>query len=106
MGTHFKRAIFNDHVQVGLVGWAEKVKKKKALKADGHTSQGSSHDHEGSSTGVQLGSIFQKRTSAPEDSTSVTKGDSSTGIQLGSVFQKRTSAPEDITSVTKAEGSN
>ncbi|KAK2446873.1 Seven transmembrane MLO family protein [Trifolium repens] len=106
MGTHFKRAIFNDHVQVGLVGWAEKVKKKKALKADGHTSQGSSHDHEDSSKGVQLGSVFQKRTSAPEEITSVTKADSSTGIQLGSVFQKRTSAPEDITSVTKAEGSN
>ncbi|XP_045806156.1 MLO-like protein 1 isoform X2 [Trifolium pratense] len=106
MGTHYKRAIFNDHVQVGLVGWADKVKKKKALKADGHTSQGSSHDHEGSSTGIQLGSVFQKRTSAPEDSTSVTKADSSTGIQLGSVFQKRTSAPEDSTAVIKAEGSN
>jgi len=77
MGTHFKRAIFNDHVQVGIVGWAEKVKKKKALKADG---QGSSHAHEGStggSTGIQLGSVFQKRASAPEDNTSVTKPEGS-----------------------------
>ncbi|AES74322.1 hypothetical protein MtrunA17_Chr3g0145831 [Medicago truncatula] len=80
MGSHFKRAIFNDHVQVGIVGWAEKVKKKKALKADGQPSQGSSHIHEGStgsSTGIQLGSVFQKRASAPEDTTSVTKPEGS-----------------------------
>jgi mlo protein len=76
MGSHFKRAIFNDHVQVGIVGWAEKVKKKKALKADGQPSQGSSHTHEGS-TGIQLGSVFQKKASAPEDNTSVTKPEGS-----------------------------
>ncbi|CAI8611519.1 unnamed protein product [Vicia faba] len=102
MGTHYKRAIFNEHVQVGLVGWAEKVKKKKALKAE---SQGSSHDHEGSSTsaGIQLGSVFQKKASAPDH-----EGSNSAGIQLGSVFPKRASAPEDNTSasVPKAEGSN
>lgn len=102
MGSHYKRAIFNEHVQVGLVGWAEKVKKKKAQKAD--SSQGSSHDHEGSnSAGIQLGSVFQKRASAPDH-----EGSNSAGIQLGSVFQKKASAPEDnaSASVPKAEGSN
>lgn len=76
MGTHYKRAIFNEHVQVGLVGWAEKVKKKKALKAE---SQGSSHDQEGSSTsaGIQLGSVFQKKASTPEDNASVPKAEGS-----------------------------
>jgi len=29
MGTTYKKAIFDEHVQVGLIGWAEKVKKKK-----------------------------------------------------------------------------
>ncbi|XP_058785728.1 MLO-like protein 1 [Vicia villosa] len=102
MGSHYKRAIFNEHVQVGLVGWAEKVKKKKAQKAD--SNQGSSHDHEGSnSAGIQLGSVFQKRASAPDH-----EGSNSAGIQLGSVFQKKASAPEDnaSASIPKAEGSN
>lgn len=28
MGTHFKKAIFDEHVQAGLVGWAQKARKK------------------------------------------------------------------------------
>ncbi|MBA0590790.1 hypothetical protein Gorai_019482 [Gossypium raimondii] len=32
MGSMFKKAIFEDHVQASLLGWAKKVKKKKALK--------------------------------------------------------------------------
>ena len=31
MGTSFKKEIFEEHVQVGLIGWAEKVKKRKGL---------------------------------------------------------------------------
>lgn len=60
MGTNFKKSIFEDHVQVGLVGWAQKVKKKKGLKASlgGDSTQGGSTEggsHEGSSTaGVQM----------------------------------------------------
>ncbi|XP_028751257.1 MLO-like protein 1 [Neltuma alba] len=63
MGTHFKKAIFDEHVQVGLVGWAQRVKKKKEHRND-HSGQGSSHDGS-SSVGVQMASIF-KRASAPE----------------------------------------
>ncbi|KAH1082999.1 hypothetical protein J1N35_022760, partial [Gossypium stocksii] len=32
MGSMFNKAIFKDHVQTSLLGWAKKVKKKKALK--------------------------------------------------------------------------
>lgn len=36
MGSLYKRAIFNEHVQTNLVGWAKKAKKKKSneLKAE------------------------------------------------------------------------
>lgn len=32
MGSTFNKAIFEDNVQASLLGWANKVKKKKALK--------------------------------------------------------------------------
>jgi mlo protein len=65
MGTTYKKAIFDEHVQVGLIGWAEKVKKKKGLKAASNGSgQGSSH--EGSTPSIQMGSVFHKA-SIPEE---------------------------------------
>ncbi|XP_009600156.1 MLO-like protein 1 isoform X2 [Nicotiana tabacum] len=33
MGSHYKKSMFDDHVQACLIEWAEKVKKKKAQKA-------------------------------------------------------------------------
>lgn len=30
MGSNYKKAIFEENVQVGLVGWAQKVKNKRA----------------------------------------------------------------------------
>lgn len=65
MGTSFKKAIFDEHVQVGLVGWAQKVKKRKGLRAA--AADGSSHGtKEGSSTvGIQLGNVMRKAASAP-----------------------------------------
>ncbi|KAK7409747.1 hypothetical protein VNO78_00032 [Psophocarpus tetragonolobus] len=65
MGTHYKRAIFNEHLQKNIVGWAQKAKKRKGLKADGHGSS-----QESANTGIQLGSIFPKA-SASGDSSSV-----------------------------------
>ncbi|XVE90310.1 hypothetical protein DITRI_Ditri20bG0067100 [Diplodiscus trichospermus] len=43
MGSSFKKAIFDERVQAGLVGWAKNVKKKKGLKAatEGATQAGS-----------------------------------------------------------------
>ncbi|KAK3025824.1 hypothetical protein RJ639_041272 [Escallonia herrerae] len=64
MGTHFKKSIFNEHIQVSLVDWAQKVKRKKGLKAAATGSvQGSSTD--GSTVGIQLGRVVHKE-SAPE----------------------------------------
>lgn len=33
MGSYFKKEIFEEHVQQGLVGWAQKVKRRTAQKA-------------------------------------------------------------------------
>ncbi|ESW06278.1 hypothetical protein PHAVU_010G034400 [Phaseolus vulgaris] len=63
MGTHFKKAIFDDQVQARLVGWAQKAK-KKGLRGDnnGQSVQGSPHV----GAGIQLGPVFRKP-SPPED---------------------------------------
>lgn len=72
MGTHFKKSIFEEHVQVGLVGWAQKVKKKKGLKAalGGSSAQGGSTQggsSEGSYiSGIQMGGFGRKETTTPE----------------------------------------
>ncbi|KAG8388821.1 hypothetical protein BUALT_Bualt02G0164900 [Buddleja alternifolia] len=58
MGTHFKKSIFDDHVQVGLLGWAHKVKKKKESKG-GATQGGSSEG------GVQMRGIARKEATPP-----------------------------------------
>ncbi|CAN0922974.1 MLO-like protein 1 [Linum grandiflorum] len=42
MGSSFKKAVFDEHVQVGLVGWAKQAKKKTVLRkaaASGGSSQ-------------------------------------------------------------------
>lgn len=40
MGTFFKKEIFDEHVQQSLVGWAQKAKKRKALKNNGGSGSG------------------------------------------------------------------
>ncbi|XP_024022269.1 MLO-like protein 1 [Morus notabilis] len=73
MGSSFKKAIFEEHVQVGLVGWAQKVKRKKGLKA--------AADGSGSGSGAD-------QQSSNDGSTSATT--SATGIQLGRLVNKAT----------------
>ncbi|KAK4270037.1 hypothetical protein QN277_023124 [Acacia crassicarpa] len=66
MGTHFKKAIFDEHVQVGLVGWAQRVKKKNEHKND-HSSQGQGSSHDASSSvGLQMASVFKRASAPPE----------------------------------------
>lgn len=72
MGTHFKKAIFDEQVQARLVGWAQKAKKKGQRGDNSHSGQGSSHV----GAGIQLGSVF-KRPSAPEDNVIVPRNDGS-----------------------------
>ncbi|KAF5954527.1 hypothetical protein HYC85_007383 [Camellia sinensis] len=64
MGTSFKKAIFDEHVQVGLVGWAQKVRKKQLKAATNGSVGGKSAD--GLTMGIQLGRLAGKE-SAPED---------------------------------------
>ncbi|XP_057519585.1 MLO-like protein 1 [Amaranthus tricolor] len=60
MGSSFKKAIFDEHVQAGILGWREKVKKKKGLRgsANGSTTGGTST--EGSNTRIQMAALLQK----------------------------------------------
>ncbi|XP_011011038.1 PREDICTED: MLO-like protein 1 isoform X2 [Populus euphratica] len=52
MGSTFKKSIFEEHVQAGLVGWAQKVKKKRGQKGSTEgSSEASSHVSAG---GLQL----------------------------------------------------
>ncbi|KAL2346022.1 hypothetical protein Fmac_000022 [Flemingia macrophylla] len=82
MGTHYKRAIFNEHLQQNIVGWAQKAKRRKGLKdslpgqgrSDESAGDGAGAAGDGSAPGIQLGSIFRKA-SAPGDSASVSKAD-------------------------------
>ncbi|XVF06730.1 hypothetical protein REPUB_Repub06bG0075800 [Reevesia pubescens] len=65
MGSSFKKAIFDEHVQVGLVGWAQKAKKKKALKAaSGDAAQANPEDRP--SVTIQMGRVL-RNASAPEE---------------------------------------
>ncbi|XP_022743467.1 MLO-like protein 1 [Durio zibethinus] len=65
MGSSFKKAIFDEHIQAGLVGWAQKAKKKNALKA-------ATEDAAPASTGqcpsvaIQMGRAL-RNASAPEE---------------------------------------
>ena len=84
MGSSFKKAIFDEHVQVGLVGWAQKVKRKKGLKA--------AVDGSGSGSGLGSGSGAAQQ-SSHDGSTSATS--SSMGIQLGRLANKAKSEQTD-----------
>ncbi|KAJ4843292.1 MLO-like protein 1 [Turnera subulata] len=56
MGSSFKKAIFEEHVQVAVVGWAQKARQKKEQRAgtEGSTEASS---HTGSTVGIQLGKL-------------------------------------------------
>lgn len=64
MGSHFKKSIFDEHIQAGLLGWASKAKMKRGLKAA--TDGGSSTD--GSTVGLQMLGIGRKETPTPAPS--------------------------------------
>lgn len=65
MGTRFKKVIFDEHVQAGLLGWAQKAKKKKESKGEeAKQGQGSKSSLSGDQPG---GSNFQKL-AGPENS--------------------------------------
>ncbi|BAC00653.1 putative seven transmembrane protein [Oryza sativa (japonica cultivar-group)] len=68
MGSFFKKEIFDEHVQQGLVGWAQKAKKRKGLKESNGAMAGA-----GSTNGSsQPSSILQmvRRAAASEEGSS------------------------------------
>ncbi|KAL6217256.1 hypothetical protein ACLB2K_010473 [Fragaria x ananassa] len=89
MGSSFKKAIFDEHVQVGLVGWAQKVKKKKAAAAA---------DASGSGSGSGSGSV---QPSSHGGSIS-----SAFGIQMGKLGKKTTKPEENNSDQKKQEENN
>ncbi|KAL3517918.1 hypothetical protein ACH5RR_020507 [Cinchona calisaya] len=60
MGTNFKKSIFDEHVQVGLLGWAQKVKQKRELKGAVAGPNQTNSTIDGPSAGVQMGGIGGK----------------------------------------------
>lgn len=63
MGTSFKKAIFDEHIQEGLVGWARKAKKNRRNAANGSTQVGHKED---SPILVQLANVNQQNESSIE----------------------------------------
>ncbi|XP_076943900.1 MLO-like protein 1 [Bidens hawaiensis] len=64
MGTHYKKSIFEEHIQAKVVGWAQNAKKKMALNSGANDS---GQDGPTASTaafkGIQIGQINQNRQS-------------------------------------------
>lgn len=86
MGSSFKKAIFEERVQVGILDWAGKVRRKKGLKA--------AFDASGSGSGSGAG---------PGNGQAASKNGSTLGIQLGRLVQK--SSAEEIQPAPGTDGS-
>jgi mlo protein len=54
MGSYFKKAIFDEHVQQGLVGWAQKVKKRTAQKAGNGSAIAAEKPHAESAAKIEM----------------------------------------------------
>ncbi|XP_022719936.1 MLO-like protein 1 isoform X2 [Durio zibethinus] len=65
MGSSFKKAIFDEHVQASLVGWAQKAKKKTALKAATEGTAAQASPEEAPFVAIQMGRI-PRNASDPE----------------------------------------
>ncbi|TXG72956.1 hypothetical protein EZV62_001535 [Acer yangbiense] len=62
MGTSFKKAIFDEHIQDGLVGWARLAKRNKTKNA----ANGSSHKQDSSAV-IQLVKVAEKQSEIEEE---------------------------------------
>ncbi|XP_010908317.1 MLO-like protein 1 [Elaeis guineensis] len=60
MGSSFKKAIFDEHVQEGLVSWAEKVKRRKGAKV-GNELAGLSRRSAESSVKIEMQGLVRKK---------------------------------------------
>ncbi|XP_038998326.1 MLO-like protein 1 [Hibiscus syriacus] len=64
MGSSFKKAIFEEHVQVGLIGWAQKAK-KKGLKAATQT-EAETNPEQSPSVSIQMGRVLRNACASEE----------------------------------------
>ncbi|KAJ4968426.1 hypothetical protein NE237_015127 [Protea cynaroides] len=78
MGSSFKKAIFEEHIQEGLVGWHQKAKRKKGLRA---AANGSCHvdSQDGSTEGIQLGKVTEKESAMEEGKAQTVESSSTSG---------------------------
>ncbi|MQL93002.1 hypothetical protein Taro_025632 [Colocasia esculenta] len=67
MGSSFKKAIFEDHVQQSIVDWAHKGKKRKGLSVHGKNPTSHAGSKEGSAQGIQMRDIVRNRESLMEE---------------------------------------
>ena len=68
MGSSFKSAIFEEHVQEGLVGWAQKVKKRKGWRGSNKQSVSKAVESVSqSSMGIQLHTLVVQNDSLTEE---------------------------------------
>lgn len=70
MGTHFKKSIFDEHVQAGLLGWAQKA--KKGLKTSANPNRGAT---------TQLGKVV--RSEKAKDEIELTISTTSAAAEVG-----------------------
>ncbi|OMO58709.1 Mlo-related protein [Corchorus olitorius] len=88
MGSSFKKAIFEEHVQGRLIGWAQNAKKRKALKS--------------ASEGTSLTGTVHSASEGSSQAASVERP--SVAIQMGRVL-RNASAPEEIHPAKGSDGS-
>ena len=67
MGSSFKKAIFDEHVQEGLVGWAKQAKKKTVLRKAANESTHNQVVHREESPLIQMAKAGPKKTAMEEN---------------------------------------
>ncbi|XP_034888805.1 MLO-like protein 1 [Populus alba] len=67
MGSSFKKAIFDEHVQEGLVGWAKQAKKKTVLRKAANESTHNQVVHREESPLIQMAKAGSKKTAMEEN---------------------------------------
>lgn len=65
MGTHFKRTIFEEHVQENLVGWVQMAKRRSSARANSEL--GSRHGSNESPRTIETGMPVQTTESLMEE---------------------------------------
>ena len=81
MGSSFKIAIFDEHIQKGLVGWAKKAKQKTGFKrnANGHNQVGPKEEASHPPPAVQLTQVVKMDQDQDQEDAEGKKGNVAVG---------------------------